>query len=60
MTTKEFKHKIAFLNFIEEIKKMKKKNFNHFMYKAWMNIWKDENTSDAWETFEKSFLEESK
>jgi len=52
----DFKQRTAFLHFIEDIKKMKKKDFDKMMYHAWMNIWKSENTEEAWDIFEKSFL----
>lgn len=51
-----FKQKVAFLDFLEIIKKMDKKKFNKMMNKEWMNIWKSENSEEAWGIFENNFL----
>lgn len=53
-----FKQKTAFLNMLERIRKLPKKHFDNLMYGAWMDIWRSENSEEAFDIFSKNFMED--
>ena len=53
--TEKFKKNMAFLEFLEKVKKMKKKDFDKLMYTAWMRIWRTERPDGENNRFEENF-----